>query len=122
MQDNYDDEIEKTAAAEKAGANVPAVAKADTRGVNVNLSDRRLTKREVAIREGKSERTIDRERKDPKSDFPTPDIINGRCFWWLSKLQAYDRKRARRAPTDPIRQRDDRGRFTKGHDAGEDMF
>jgi predicted DNA-binding transcriptional regulator AlpA len=96
--------------------------KADTRGVNVNLSDRRLTKREVAIREGKSERTIDRERKDPKSDFPKPDIINGRCFWWLSKLQAYDRKRARRAPTGPIRQRNDRGRFTKGHDAGEDMI
>jgi hypothetical protein len=55
--------------------------------------DRRLTKPEVAVRNGVTKRTIDRWVKD--GTLPPPDIINGRYFWWLSALQRHERKRLR---------------------------
>jgi hypothetical protein len=30
-----------------------------------------------------------------------PDIINGRCFWWLSVLQRHDRERAQSTARTP---------------------
>ena len=45
-------------------------------------NDRRLTKRQVAEREACSTRTIDRRVAD--GSLSPPDIINGRCYWWLS--------------------------------------
>jgi hypothetical protein len=56
-------------------------------------NDRRLNKREVSIREGKSTRTINRWVE--KGIYPPPDNINGRLVWWLSVLQRHDRKRLR---------------------------
>jgi hypothetical protein len=52
-------------------------------------NDRRLTKRRVAEREGCSTRTVDRRVAD--GSLPSPDIINNRCFWWLSVLQRHER-------------------------------
>jgi hypothetical protein len=60
--------------------------------------DRRLTKRQVAEREGVSARTVDRRTNDPKSGFPQPIIDHGRCFWWLSELEAHDAERLRKSP------------------------
>lgn len=90
--------------------------KADIRrGGNANVSDRRLGKREVAVREGRSTRTIDRQVKD--GTFPSPDIINGRCFWWLSVLQRHEQARLATAKT---MHRGVAGRFAKtSNDATE---
>jgi hypothetical protein len=55
--------------------------------------DRRLTKPEVAVRNGVTSRTIDRWVED--GILPPPDIINGRLTWWLSALQRHERKRLR---------------------------
>jgi hypothetical protein len=60
--------------------------------------DRRLPKRLVAAREGVSERTIDRRTSDPTSGFPQPIIDHGRCFWWLSELEAHDAERLGKSP------------------------
>jgi hypothetical protein len=94
-----------------------AVVLGGARGSSVSLSDRRLSKSEVAVRQGVDERTIDRWRKDPAKygNFPKPDIINGRCFWWLSVLQRHERKRARAAAA-ATRHRGHGGRFTKTTD------
>jgi hypothetical protein len=51
--------------------------------------DRRLSKKELAKRWGRSPRTIDRMRARP--DFPVPDIVNKACGWWLSTIQQYER-------------------------------
>jgi hypothetical protein len=57
-------------------------------------TDRRIFKREVAIREGCSTKTI--ERGVASSRYPPPDdIINGRWSWWLSTWLAHDQKRMR---------------------------
>jgi predicted DNA-binding transcriptional regulator AlpA len=68
------------------------------RGVRAGLTratdpanDRRLTKRAVATREGCSTRTIDRRVAD--GSLPAPDVINGRCFWWLSVLERWEASR-----------------------------
>jgi hypothetical protein len=50
--------------------------------------DRRLSKKELAQRWGRSPRTIDRMRARP--DFPVPDIVNQQCGWWLSTIQQYE--------------------------------
>jgi predicted DNA-binding transcriptional regulator AlpA len=55
--------------------------------------DRRLTKPEVAVRNGVSGRTVDRWVTD--GILPPPEIINGRWTWWLSALQRHERKRLR---------------------------
>jgi hypothetical protein len=57
--------------------------------------DRRLTKKQLAARWGRSQRTIDRERKRKRKPdtpaFPAPDIVNGQCMWWLSSIREYER-------------------------------
>jgi hypothetical protein len=52
--------------------------------------DRRLTKRELAMRRGKSTRTIDRDVK--RGVLPEPEVEGGRLYWWLSALQRHERK------------------------------
>jgi hypothetical protein len=52
--------------------------------------DRRLSKTALARRWGKSTRSIDRMRERP--DFPTPDVVNKACVWWLSTIQQYERE------------------------------
>jgi hypothetical protein len=52
--------------------------------------DRRLTKRALALRRGKSERTIDRDVE--RGLLPPPEIEQGRCYWWLSAVQRYERR------------------------------
>jgi hypothetical protein len=59
-------------------------------------TDRRLSKKRLAERWGTSDRSIDRRRKDDPT-FPSPDIVRGRCYWWLSKIMKYERLRARTA-------------------------
>jgi hypothetical protein len=59
-------------------------------------TDQRLSKKKLAIRWDTSDRSIDRRRKDDPT-FPPPDIVNGRCYWWLSKIIKYERLRARTA-------------------------
>jgi hypothetical protein len=67
-----------------------------------SADDRRLGKRGVALREGKSIRSIDRGVKN--GTFPAADaIINGRHFWWLSTLQRHDRERIRGTTRTPNR-------------------
>jgi hypothetical protein len=54
--------------------------------------NRKLTKPQVALREAKSVRQIERDVEDRK--YPPPDeIINGRWYWWLSTLERHDRER-----------------------------
>ena len=70
-----------------APADEPVVAGGD--------GDRRLSKKRLANRWGTSTRTIDRERKrkrdSDKPAFPAPDIVNGQCMWWLSRIREYER-------------------------------
>jgi IS30 family transposase len=58
--------------------------------------DRRLTKRELATRRGKSTRTIDRDVK--RGTLPPPEFENGRAYWWLSALQRYEREHKQSKP------------------------
>jgi hypothetical protein len=74
--------------------------------------DRRLTKRELALRRGQSTRTVDRDVE--RGALPPPEVENGRCFWWLSVLQRHERNREIAAQTKP------RGRrFIKNKDTDE---
>ena len=60
-------------------------------------ADRRLTKRELATRRGKSTRTIDRDVA--RGILPPPQFENGRAYWWLSALQRHEREQDKsRAP------------------------
>jgi predicted DNA-binding transcriptional regulator AlpA len=62
----------------------------------VSVGDRKLTKKQVGLREGKSPRSIDRAVKEKQ--FPQPDVIDhGRCYWWESTLERHDRERLREA-------------------------
>jgi hypothetical protein len=54
-----------------------------------SIRDQRLSKRALAERWGMSPRTIDRMRELP--EFPTPDVVNKACVWWLSTIQKYER-------------------------------
>jgi hypothetical protein len=57
-------------------------------------TDQRLSKQKLAKRWDTSDRSIDRRRKDDQK-FPPPDVVNGRCYWWLSEIIKYERLRAR---------------------------
>jgi hypothetical protein len=61
--------------------------------------DCRLTATAVAARYGVVPRSIDRWLKRPELDFPRPDNVNGRRYWWLSRLRNWDRSRALKAAT-----------------------
>jgi hypothetical protein len=56
----------------------------------------RLTKAEVAKREGISTRTVDRRVDEGKLP-PPDDIINNRLYWWSDTLE---RHRRTRGPSD----------------------
>jgi len=60
---------------------------------------RRLTKRQVAEREGVSPRTIERRVEDDM--LPPPQIIAGRHYWWSDQLDEFDRQRVREARRRP---------------------
>jgi hypothetical protein len=49
--------------------------------------DRRLPATAVAARYGVVPRSIDRWLNRPDLDFPRPDNVNGRRYWWLSQLR-----------------------------------
>jgi hypothetical protein len=57
--------------------------------------DRYLPTAEVAHRYSTSTRSVDRWAGDPQLDFPKPFYINGRKFWSLNALRAWDRQRVR---------------------------
>src|SRR5262245_16914605 len=51
--------------------------------------DRRLGKKELAMRRGTSVRTLERDVK--RGVVPAPEVdANGRWFWWMSTLQAHE--------------------------------
>ena len=55
--------------------------------------ERRLGKRELALRRGTSTRTLERDVK--RGRVPPPEIdATGRWHWWLSVVQEDERKRA----------------------------
>jgi hypothetical protein len=62
--------------------------------------DRRLTKRQLALRRGNSTRTVDRDVE--RGALPPPEIENGRCYWWLSVLQRHEREHSAAPPRSPI--------------------
>jgi hypothetical protein len=56
----------------------------------------KLTKPQVALREAKSVRQVERDVE--KQVLPPPDeIINGRWYWWLSTLERHDREQGENA-------------------------
>jgi hypothetical protein len=61
--------------------------------------DCRLPATAVAARYGVVPRSIDRWLNRPELDFPPPDNVNGRRYWWLSQLRNWDRSRALKAAT-----------------------
>lgn len=63
--------------------------------------DRRLTKRQLAQRRGKSTRTIDRDVA--RGILPPPQFENGRAYWWLSALQRHERAHIQSKPHVPKR-------------------
>jgi hypothetical protein len=63
--------------------------------------DRRLTKRQLAQRRGKSTRTVDRDVE--RGILPAPQFENGRAYWWLSALQRHEREREHGKPRAPRR-------------------
>jgi N6-adenosine-specific RNA methylase IME4 len=76
--------------------------------------NRKLGKPQVAQREGKSTRTI--ERGVEAGTFPPPDgFTNGFPWWWLSTLEANDRAQAALPPTTkkPLNAGRGRPRFRK---------
>jgi hypothetical protein len=61
-----------------------------------------ITKQKTARRESVSGRTIDRWVKDPELGFPKPFDINGRKYFRLDELEAWERSRAA-APSESVR-------------------
>jgi hypothetical protein len=63
--------------------------------------DRRLSAVQVAKRYGVVVRTIDRWCDRPELNFPQPEIVNLRRYWWLSVLRRWDRARLRQSIEKP---------------------
>jgi predicted DNA-binding transcriptional regulator AlpA len=55
---------------------------------------RYLTTRKLMVREGVSQRTIDRRVKDPDLEYPQPDMIKGRRYWDEEKIEAWEANQA----------------------------
>jgi hypothetical protein len=64
-----------------------------------HLADRRLPTTAVAARYGVVPRTIDRWLDRTDLNFPRPETVNGRRYWWLGKLYDWDSGLARKAAT-----------------------
>ena len=62
-----------------------------------SAEDRRLSAVQVARRYGVVVRTIDRWCDRPKLNFPHPETVNLRRYWWLSTLRRWDRARLRQS-------------------------
>ena len=63
---------------------------------DLEAQDRRLSTAMVAARYGIVVRTVERWLVDyPNLNFPQPDVVNGRRYWWLSVLREWDRDRIR---------------------------
>jgi hypothetical protein len=58
-------------------------------------ADRQLPAKVVARRYGVVVRTIDRWLADPNLEFPKPEVVNHRRYWWVNKLRRWDRARIR---------------------------
>ena len=68
---------------------------------DLEAQDRRLSSAMVAQRYGVVIRTIERWIGDVSYahlNFPKPDLVNNRRYWWLSRLRAFDRMRGRGPP------------------------
>jgi hypothetical protein len=61
----------------------------------VELADRRFPAVAVAQRYGVVVRTLDRWLDDSDLNFPKPEVLNHRRYWWLSELREWERNRAR---------------------------
>jgi hypothetical protein len=64
-----------------------------------NDDDHRLPATAVAARYGVVPRSIDRWLARPHLNFPRPDRVNRRRYWWLSELRNWERCRALKAAT-----------------------
>jgi hypothetical protein len=60
----------------------------------LEVDDRRLPAVAVAQRYGVVVRTLDRWLDDPELNFPEPEVLNHRRYWWLSELREWERNRA----------------------------
>jgi hypothetical protein len=49
----------------------------------------------VAARYGVVVRTLDRWLDRPELNFPQPEVVNSRRYWWLNRLREWDRARIR---------------------------
>jgi len=56
--------------------------------------NRLLPGRKVRERYGVTDMSIWRWRRNPALAFPKPIIINGRCYWRLEELEAWEATRA----------------------------
>jgi hypothetical protein len=55
--------------------------------------DRRISKREMALRRGTSTKTVERDTR--RGVLPPPEIDpHGHWFWWLSAIQQHERAQA----------------------------
>ena len=59
--------------------------------------DRRLSARQTASRYGVTTRTITRWLEIPELNFPKPEKILERRYWWLSRLQQFDETQLRKS-------------------------
>jgi hypothetical protein len=87
MQDNYDDETERTAAVDNVGGFMTALAS--------QREKRALDKRAVGRRYGNVHpRTV--KRRQDRGEIPSPDFYQGHLgYWWESTLEAHDEAVAR---------------------------
>ena len=62
---------------------------------DLEAQDRRLSAVMVAARYGVVVRTLDRWLDRPELNFPQPEVVNSRRYWWLNRLREWDRARIR---------------------------
>jgi predicted DNA-binding transcriptional regulator AlpA len=62
---------------------------------------RRLSKPELARREGVSTRTIDRRVRDGL--LPPPDVVARRLYWWLDEVERHQHERSATATSKAAR-------------------
>jgi len=60
----------------------------------------KLPTQKVADRYGVSRRSVERWEDDPKLEFPRAMVVNRRKYFDLAQLEAWERRRARRSPSD----------------------